>query len=48
MIHSAIVVASQLNIFNIIEEEITIEELAAKTGAEELLLRECESRNPGA
>ena len=40
MIHSATVIASQLNIFDIVEDETTIEELATKTGADELLLRE--------
>jgi hypothetical protein len=40
MIHSAAVIAGQLNIFDIVEEETTLGELAAKTGADELLLRE--------
>ncbi|KIW72672.1 hypothetical protein PV04_00850 [Phialophora macrospora] len=38
MIHSAAVIAGQLNIFDIVEEETTLGELAAKTGADELLL----------
>lgn len=40
MIHAATVIASQLNIFDIVEQETGVGELAAKTGADELLLRE--------
>jgi hypothetical protein len=46
MIHSATVTAIQLSIFDIVEQEITLEELAAKTGADELLLRESSGPSP--
>ena len=46
MIHSTIVIANHLNVFDIIEDETSVSELAAQTGAEELLLRESDTAIP--